>query len=233
MKWLELNNIEAERAFNELEGNEPGKYIALQDDGYRKIRKEIYTAFKDIMEELGISNFEESEKYAYDVDYRFGIKLYTLLEKYGMNRYIASKDGVWKYLQIKIFPDLVYYRWRYTEDRFYKLNRRLWLKTIWWYAFLAWRESEEYTRKILAGNTTDTVIQLVERTGTYGYRVELYNEILYQKYKYNIKDQDVFRKILSLNTMRVKIIDPYLYSGGIEGYVKDLLIDSNAIDKEE
>ena len=233
MKWLELNNIEAERTFNELEGKEPEKYISIQDEEYRKIRKEIYSAFLDIMMELGISNYEDSEKYAYDVGYRFGIKLFVLLKKYGMNRYIASKDGVWKYLQLKIFPDLVYYRWRYAEDRYFKLNRRLWLKTIWWYAFLAWRKDEDYTKKILEGNTTDTILQLVERTGNYGYRVELYNEILFQKYNCNIKDQDIFRRILILNTMRVKIIDPYLYRDGISGYVKDLLIDSNAITKEE
>ena len=183
--------------------------------------------------EIAIKNYPNANQMMKEVEAIHAYWMGPLHTKYGMNRYIASKDGVWKYLQLKIFPDLVYYRWRYAEDRYFKLNRRLWLKTIWWYAFLAWRKDEDYTKKILEGNTTDTILQLVERTGNYGYRVELYNEILFQKYNCNIKDQDIFRRILILNTMRVKIIDPYLYRDGISGYVKDLLIDSNAITKEE
>ena len=65
----------------------------------------------------------------------------------------------------------------------------------------------------------------MERTGKYGYRVELYKEILYQKYISNI-NADTFRKMMILNTMRVNVIDPYLVKGGIKAYVENLLKDA-------
>ena len=42
------------------------------------------------------------------------------------------------------------------------------------------------------------------------------------KVKYELEKDD-FRKLMKLNSARVKTIDPYLYKGGIEGYVESLI----------
>ena len=57
----------------------------------------------------------------------------------------------------------------------------MWLETLWWYIHLAWKNDEKTTSEILKGNTTDTILNIIDRTGTYGYRRDLFNEILYKK----------------------------------------------------
>ena len=54
----------------------------------------------------------------------------------------------------------------------------------------------------------------------------MFNEILYKKFLYNVTDRDQFRKIMTLNTMKIQVIDPYLVNGGIEKYVDELFIES-------
>ena len=230
MKWLELNKKKAAAMYEQLEQNYKGKTIkqieqTTYDQSYHQIKQDIYHIFYETMNELNITE-EMVKKAAYEFDYLFGIKLYRLLtEKYGMNTYLASNDAIWRYLQLNVCPYLVYLRWSFNPDSFYQSSRRIWLKSIWWYVFLAWKENEELTREILKENSTDTIVQLVERTGKYGYRVELYKQILYKKYQIHLKDRETFRKIMILNTMRVKVTDPYLVEGGINQYVEDLFQD--------
>ena len=81
-------------------------------------------------------------------------------------------------------------------------------------------------KKILKDNTTDTILNIIDRTGTYGYRKDLFNEILYKKFLYNVTDRDQFRRIMTLNTMKLQVIDPYLVNGGLEKYVEELFIES-------
>ena len=57
----------------------------------------------------------------------------------------------------------------------------------------------------------------------------MFNEILYQKYNYGITDQELFRNIMTLNTMKVQVIDPYLVDGGIAKYVEELFKEVGVI----
>ena len=70
-------------------------------------------------------------------------------------------------------------------------------------------------------NNTDTILQLVDRCGRSGYRIDLYREIMRYKSKNKVNGEK-FRKVLILNNARVKVIDPYLVNGGLEKYVEDL-----------
>ena len=103
----------------------------------------------------------------------------------------------------------------------YKRGTRLWFRALWWYIYLAWRNDELTTREVLKANNSDTIVQLVERTGKYGYRKEVYNEILFQRCAFGINSEE-FKKLMMLNTMKVNVIDPYLINGGVERYVNDL-----------
>ena len=37
-------------------------------------------------------------------------------------------DDLWRYVSIKIIPDIVHSRWGFNEDHFFKTSRRIWLK---------------------------------------------------------------------------------------------------------
>ena len=92
---------------------------------------------------------------------------------------------------------------------------------------LSWQGDEESTREILKDNSTDEILQLVDRCGRDGYRVDLYREIMKQYAEMDVterrKDQ-VFRKMMVLNTAKVQVIEPALVDGGEIKYVDDLCV---------
>lgn len=220
MNWFEMNKSKSKKYFDEMKLN--SNFESNCDKSYSNLKKDIFNEFFATLKELEIEEKEINSK-AYDVDYIFGIKLYKILVfKYNMNENQAGNDDIWRYIQLKVCPQIIKDRYGINENRFYKEPRRMWLKVLWWYVYLAWRKDERTTREILKDNTTDTILNITDRTGTHGYRVKLFKEILYKKYLYKVKDRDQFRKIMTLNTMRIQVIDPYLVNGGIERYVDDL-----------
>ncbi|RFU65111.1 hypothetical protein [Peribacillus glennii] len=161
---------------------------------------------------------------SYAFDLHMGLILYRVLkEKYGFNERLAAQDEMWRYLSLEVFPDLVYERFGMNDQRFYKGKRRIWLKSIWWYIHLSWQGTEEETIEILKDNSSDELSQLLDRSGSGGYRVELTREIMRQ-YKVNASSKvpQLFRRVLKLNTARLNMIEPSLVEGGIEKYVSDL-----------
>ena len=86
---------------------------------------------------------------------------------------------------------------------------------------MSWAGSVEATRERLASNTTDTIMNLVERPGL-GYYVELYREIMKQYALIEDSSRNGFRSILKLNTALLPVTYPELAEGGIEGYVQYL-----------
>lgn len=224
MDWLKLNKTKSKSYFDEM--NKNNSFNSNCDENYNELRKDILDEFYQTLEELQIK-IEDIKNKAYEVDYMLGIRLYKLLiHKYEISNNEAGDDDIWRYIQLKVCPEIIKYRYGVNEERYYKSPRRIWLKTLWWYVYLAWREDEETTKKILKNNTTDTILNLMDRTGVYGYRKALYNEILFKKYLYSVTDGKKFRKIMTLNTMKLQVIDPYLISGGIEEYVDELFKES-------
>ncbi len=220
MNWLKLNKAKSKICFEEM--NKSNNFNPDCDESYKEFKIDILKEFYETLKELNIRE-EDVKVKAYEVDYIFGIKLYKLLTyKYCMSENEAGNDDIWRYIQLKVCPQIIKYRYGISEDRYYKMPTRMWLETLWWYVFLGWRDSEENTKEILKGNTTDTILNIIDRTGRYGYRKDLFNEILYKKYLYNVTDRDQFRKIMTLNTMKLQVIDPYLVNGGIQEYVDEL-----------
>ena len=79
------------------------------------------------------------------------------------------------------------------------------------------------TYRILENNTTDEVVQLVERAGSAGYRVDVCRVLMKYYYLNRSKyDNKIFRKVMVLNTARSKVVEPTLVNGGAIGYVKEL-----------
>lgn len=224
MKWLELKQDEACTRFEEFCISDKPEY----DQQYEELRKDLYMLFDHALEDIGITEDQISQKnYSYQVDLKFGLKLYsTLNSKYGMNVRSAATEGIWRYLSVCVVPDLVAKRYgKDHPDRFWKKGKRLWLRVLWWYIYLSWQGSEEDTYFVLKDNSTDEILQLVDRCGRGGYRVGLYREMMKKNAEYELAERrkkQIFRKMMVLNTARVQVIEPELTVGGNRGYVDAL-----------
>lgn len=186
---------------------------------FNELRHKLIGLRNQIFEEQG---FEKDNKLDYKFDLAFGLEIYELLnDELGFSNRVATNDDIWRYLSIKVIPDIVHSRWGLNADRYYKSPRRIWLKAIWWYIHLSWMGTKEDTYQILKNNTTDTVVQLVERPGI-GYYVDVYRELILQYSKYVDKSRELFRSVLKINTARLQTISPELVDGGVEKYVSDL-----------
>ena len=160
---------------------------------------------------------------AYDV--KVGLALFRALAEAGMDIRTAADDGWWRFLSLKVLPDLVKSRWGSAPPvRFWKGRSRIWLRAMWWTVYLTCQDSEEGTREILEGVTTDTVVQLVERPGKGGFRVDL-TRMIFKMRQLRKPSQDQFRAIMKLNTAQIVLKEPLLCEGGLFGYVDALFTD--------
>src|SRR5690606_6422598 len=105
---------------------------------------------------------------------------------------------------------------------------RIWLRAMWWTVHLTWQGAEESTRKVLEGVTTDTVVQLVERPGKGGFRVDLTRDLFKKRWIYK-PSQEQFRAIMKLNTAQIVLKEPLFCEGGVSGYVDALFSDVGCI----
>lgn len=218
-----ITKSEAGKVFNSWKEGQTPKYNC--EGKMLELRNKLIEASKRAEQFIEINEIGTNKgDYLYDL--RFGIELYLLLkQEYRFNLRQASDDEVWINLSINIIPDVVYNRWGHSESRFYKQSRRIWLRTMWWYVHLSWAGEKEKTYDILKGFTTDEVVQLVERSGPHGYRIDVTREIMSQfsKLTGDKITRNLFRRIMKLNTARVKIIEPSLINGGTQKYVEELI----------
>lgn len=196
-----------------------------QSKTYKEYRDLLISIFDQSRIELGLESPKGNE---YRFDFLFGKNLYREFNlRFNITESKAADDNFWIILSVKIIPDIVFWRWGVNaHDRFYRNNRRIWLKALWWYWHLSWQGDEFSTQKILQKNSTDEIVQLVERSGQFGYRIKLYRTIM-QHYgqhceSFESGDAKLFRKVMKLNTARLAVVEPALYEGEEEGYVTEL-----------
>ena len=224
MNWKELSRDESSSLFDSFCASDEFSYS--QDCA--GLREDLCLLFDNALEQIGITAEQISQKnYSYQLDLQFGIKLYsTLNQKYGMNVRLAATEGIWRYLSVCVVPDLIEKRYgKDHPDRFWKKPKRLWLRVLWWYIYLSWQGSEEETIAVLKDNSTDEILQLVDRCGRGGYRVDLYREMMLKNSQLDPAERrkkQLFRKMMVLNTARVQVMEPELTVGGNRGYVKSL-----------
>lgn len=172
------------------------------------------------------------------IDYELGMDLYTNLlciEQIGLRQ--ASDDGFWRNLTCRVIPDYVYMRWSKVEDdqengktwkhsRFYSKPQRNWLKIIWWMHHLSWQGDKNNTEKTLKNFGSDAISQVVERTGSGGYPVDLYRKITARAgtYENQTEAEGALRRAMKLNTMKMQTLIPEFCEGGLSGYVDSLFI---------
>ncbi|MNE66208.1 hypothetical protein D3C80_1617430 [compost metagenome] len=76
--------------------------------------------------------------------------------------------------------------------------------------------------------STDDVVQIVERPGRSGFRVELYREMVRAAAARPIGQRKI-RQLMKLNTATSLMVEPVGFEGGVRSYVKSLYqqIDTN------
>lgn len=232
-------------SFDEMVANWNDSIILELNDEYANLRKDVVAAYEEICEMIESDPVLKSRK-DYYLDLYFGCKLYEIFDGYGFSKRIGSNDQVWMYLCVKVFPDIVHKRYPGSKkkhddgtieylnlnvERFWQTRRRIYLKVLWWYIYLSLQLDEngnpnmDRTIAVLKSNSTDEIVQIVERSGPYGYRVDLYRNLMrcYAERRNKLKKPtERFRQVMVLNTARSKVIEPALAEGGINGYVKEL-----------
>ncbi len=215
---LEYSYTSAENDFNLLEVTSRSVIPIDPSPEFQVLRTKLIEARDEVFEKY---EFDKADKLDYQFDLAYGLKIYKIFqEDENFTNRFASKDDIWRFISIKVIPDIVHSRHDLKADYFYKNSRRIWLKRIFWYIHLSWAGDEESTYNILKNNSTDTILNLVERPGL-GYHVDLYREIMKQ-YGDKGHNNDLFRRIMKLNTAREVVLIPEFYQDGIVGYVEDL-----------
>lgn len=217
----------AEKLMLEFENSSLLLKNAKLDENYKILRSEL-TAIRSRI--LGVNSAQNNYKFnhkKYDYDLEFGLEMYVLLMEGYSGVFTLrnfANNSFWIYLSVIVIPDIVAERWG--EDnhvRSYSTPRRIWLSTLWWYIHLSWQGDKESTRDILSENSTDHIMNLVERASR-GYDIDLYRSVMYYYSKITkdlkvMNDRQTFRSLLILNTTHIQTVEPQLVVGSYDGYV--------------
>lgn len=232
-RFKQINREDAQKALEEWV--EKGRKTPVLEKDYDDFRRGLLERTK---------NCEKNSKGSdYKFDVYFGYNLYIYLEKQSwFNVRLATDDGFWRYLSICVIPDVVASRWKNNiEDHCWKKSQRIWLKTIWWFIYLSFNNTQQETLELLLKPTfnTDIIFNLVERSGKKGFYVDVTRRLMYyygkitpqqfQSFKHSRKyeSDNLFRALMRLNTVRLPVLDPMLVEGGADGYVRSLFRDFN------
>ena len=165
----------------------------------------------------------------YPIDVEVGLDVYDYLSRNGFTAVEASDDDIWRFISIKVFPDLTYLRYpdpeketreqggRINRKRFFSHTRRIWIKTLWWYVHLSWQGSVNATRAVLADNGANIISHFIETPGK-GYRVDLYRTLMRYYADREDKGDKLFRSVAKLNGAECRNIEPALLPGGVAEY---------------
>ena len=194
---------------------------------YADFRKELVQAFQAALE-------ESTGKMSYLLDLKVGLVLYRLLPPGKDFSVIQANDnGIWRYISVKVMPDITYLRYpdpekgirdeggRLNHKRFYAATRRIWLKSLWWYVHLSWQGNENATYEVLRDNGTDNINKLIETPGR-GYRVSLFRNMMLEYAKTAPHKVKEFAASAKLNNAKCVSMEPALTAGGEKGYVHRL-----------
>lgn len=201
--------------------------VTEYDESFEEFRKDLLEVFKGTLEENG-------GKSNYILDLRVGLKLYSLLPLSKSFTIVqANDDDFWRYVSVKVLPDLTYLRYpdpekavaeaggRLNHKRFYAHTRRIWIKTLWWYIHLSWQGNEAKTFAALKENTVDNINKLIETPGR-GYRLLLYRAMIAEYAATGPHTGKEFAAFTKMNNAKCFLVEPALTSGGEKGYAHRL-----------
>lgn len=222
MKYIELDRNDAEKLYNSIENGSvivDETYFSQLDNEYKKIRNTILSWLN-----------EHPVTKNYDFDLFFAIKLYEYFSNKNFpdfNEAIASNYGFWRYICLKVVPDIIIERHGMIKEYFYAKNVRLYISTLWWYIEMCYQGDPNLTYECLKDKSTDYILQIVERPGRDGMFLEVSRLIVHYmsmlpddvtSRKYN--GQTLLRRIVIQNTAKNSN-----YNMVIEDKVKEYVVD--------
>lgn len=228
MQWTELKKIDAAKIVNQMEeeykkGNDPldGHSYSNLPPGYLLIREKLDSLF---------NKNDDRTRYGYSFDFDFGLKAYVYFRfEMGMTEADASNDDVWRFIQLRVVPDLMMKRWpikngQINAKRLYSEPSRLYLKVLWWYIHILWDTDEKTTRSFKA---QVDISQIIDRSGgSEGTPIELYKEILHVYSSIDSsKRANLIERVLMLDVSYRTTIEPQLIGNGLHDYVVKLYGD--------
>lgn len=217
-----LTRKEAIEAMNSWVGS--SFTIPVLGTDYEQVREELVALFNCAKSAAG-----DNVK-TYEMDVHFGAALYGyFMTKTWFNDRLACDDGFWRHLTLRVIPDLVGQRWGNSNaDHYYTKPSRIWPKALWWYIHLSLKDSDlDATKEMLLSKnfTTDSIENLVERTGRSGTNIDVYRTIMSKYWKLEKVTGFDFRKVMKLNTAMAVVLEPVFCEGGVEGYVDSIIKD--------
>lgn len=197
MKYEYLKRYNAEQLFKKL--TEDVNAEALESNlnkDYLEIREDLLTVYKSI---------DMSSPYKFDL--MFGIELYDYFQMFDdFTETLASNYDFWRYLSLKVVPEIIIKRHGLVSEYFYSKNVRIYLSALWWYIHLCWQGTKERTIECLNDLSTDYILQLTERPGKTGVYLEITRKIMRKIHQLTPKERNkkiggavLFRRIMILN----------------------------------
>ena len=164
MKYEELNREEAKKVFQKLRDN------GISEDYFDSLKPEYKKIREDIL------SFVPSIEKTYSFDLKFGIKLYEYFSKNNFddfNEAVASNYDFWRYICLKVIPDIVAKRHGFVDTYFYDKNVRIYIPTLWWFIEMSYQGDLDSTYNCLSRFSTDYILQFVERPGRDGLYIDV------------------------------------------------------------
>ena len=224
-----INELKRDKAKNELdyfENNyQEGQDFFSLNDEYRSMRKTIFEIHAKI---------KQKKEYLYDLEMALQLYQYFNDQKW-FNESIASNYDFWRYICVKVAPEIIVKRHGFNREYFYDKNVRMYFPTMWWYIHMSYQGEIAKTRKCLENLNTDYILQLVERPGRSGMYLEITREIIKRislvprnVLNKKIGGLNLFRRVLLLNTAKINNYNLVL-EHNVEKYVENLLVESGGI----
>ena len=221
----ELNRSGAKTIFDQFVANNgilDSIFDELKNDAdYFKIRQDI------------LSMIPNSIGYGYEFDLKFGLALYQYFNEDtfpDFNDVVASNYDFWRFLCLKVVPDVVMKRHGLVATYFYEKNVRIYLSTLWWYIHMSYQGTIEQTYECLKNFSTDYVLQFVERPGRDGMYLEIARTMIKYLSKLSSKvlnkgdkNQTLLRRLLVQHTARSGNYN-LVIEGKADQYVKELFL---------
>jgi hypothetical protein len=203
----------------------------LNTDDLSKDELALRNSLKEVFDLYYPPKGLDRKRELYLLDLQMGLKVYEILDpsKPPFTISDAADDDMWRFISVKIIPDLTYLRYppksekeakNINKKRFYSGKRRIWIKSLWWYIYLSWQGDRDSTYEVLKNNATDNINKLIETPGR-GYRLSLYREMMLE-YANREHKTGYFAGVTKLNNAKCKTIEPSLLFDGEKDYVSRL-----------
>lgn len=236
MIWKRMSSAEAIKAVAEIEKKSKIDFDHLVEEWKNgKFSEDIDVEYREIRNKIFAEYTKYKNKGGYEIDLRVGLALYELFLscEYKLNPIFANDDDIWRYLSVRVFLDITYFREPksdrfgvyFSHDRVYKHTKRIWIKQLWWWIHLAWQGDTESTYEVLKKYGSGRISQVLERAGK-GYRVEVTRNLLKKMSERcpqsNVSQND-FRALMMLYYAKNFVVEPTLVDGGIDSFLDKIL----------